>query len=304
MVREFSKTLVVIAGPTGVGKTAAAIELAQQLRAEIVSADSRQIYKEMTIGTAKPSREELLIVRHHFIDSHSVMEEYDAATFSEDALKVIEALFQKDDYVILCGGSGLYIRAVCEGFDEIPPIPAGIREELTFMYTEHGLEWLQTKMREMDPLRWETIDRQNPQRLMRALEVKMGTGLSITTFQKNNRRRHSFNIVKIGLELEREQLYKRIDMRMDKMIGLGLFEEAMQLYPFRHFHALQTVGYQEIFDYMDGKYDKDEAIRLMKRNSRRYAKRQLTWFRRDAEIKWFHPADVPGIYNFATLHQK
>lgn len=278
-------------GPTAVGKTAVAISLAKFFHTEIISADSRQIYKELTIGTAKPSASELQEVRHHFINTHSIQDEYDAAQFGRDALALIHDLFEKYDTLILCGGSGLYIKAVCEGFDDIPEIPDGIREELTAQFEQFGIEWLQQKMKLLDPEHFKEIDQKNPHRMIRALEVKMATGLSIAAFRKKNKLHHPFAIIKIGLELPREDLYKRIDLRMDKMIEDGLFEEATMLYPQRQQQALQTVGYQEIFDFIDGCYDREEAIRLLKRNSRRYAKRQLTWFNRDVDLQWFSPND-------------
>lgn len=281
------KTLLVIVGPTAVGKTAFSVALAQKWDTEIVSADSRQIFHEMNIGTAKPSVQELASVPHHFINSHSVREEYDAALYGMEALAKIQELFRFQETVILCGGSGLYIKAVCEGFDDIPEIQKEIREEIVMQYENQGVGWLQQKMNELDPEHLATLDSQNPHRLIRALEVRIGTGKSISTFHKKEKLRHDFDIVKIGLELDREELYGRIDKRMDIMIASGLFDEAKDLYPFRNHQALQTVGYQEIFDFMDGKYDYDEAVRLLKRNSRRYAKRQLTWFKRDPDVTWF-----------------
>jgi tRNA dimethylallyltransferase len=295
-----AKTLIVIAGPTAVGKTSLAIQLAKKFQTEIISADSRQFFKELNIGTAKPAEKELLEVKHHFINSLSIKQDYDAAQFGRDAMELIHHLFREHDVVVMCGGSGLYIKAVTEGFDAIPEIPGEIRESLTNGYSENGLLWLQKKMKELDPELFATIDQQNPQRLMRALEVRMGTGSSIAAFRKKEKRKLDFNILKIGLELPREELYARIDERMDTMISNGLFEEAEKLYPYRNQNALQTVGYQEIFDFMDGQYDRDEAIRLLKRNSRRYAKRQMTWFKRDGEVKWFTAADMTGILQYIT----
>jgi tRNA dimethylallyltransferase len=289
------RTLVVIAGPTAVGKTAVAIELALRLDTEIISADSRQFFRELNIGTAKPLEEELRRVPHHFINSHSIQEEYDAAQFGNDALKRVGDILSERSYAILCGGSGLYIRAVIEGFDDIPEVDPAIRASLSQKFNEHGILWLQEKMLKEDPEYYRQIDQQNPHRLIRALEVKIGTGSSISTYMKRSKRSHGFTIVKVGLELPREELYQRIDYRMDAMIRDGLFEEAQSLYRYKDHNALQTVGYQEIFDYMDGLYDKDEAIRLLKRNSRRYAKRQLTWFKRDPEMKWFHPREIDNI---------
>ncbi len=285
-------TLVVIVGPTAVGKTAVAITLAKALGTEVVSADSRQIFREMSIGTAKPTPAELQEVKHHFIDSHSVQEDYDAAMYGKEALDTIREMFKTHRHVILCGGSGLYVKAVCEGFDEIPEVPEEIRESLVKAFEDHGIAWLQDKMRTLDPELMGNIDIQNPHRMIRALEVRLSTGRSIADFRKKVRHDHDFNIVRIGLELPREVLYERIDRRMDQMIADGLFEEARALYPYREKNALQTVGYQEIFDYLDGRYDYDEAVRLLKRNSRRYAKRQMTWFKRDPETRWFHPEQI------------
>lgn len=283
------KRLIVIVGPTAVGKTDMALKLAKYFNTEIISADSRQFFKELTIGTAKPSAEELSKAPHHFINSHSITEEYDAARYADDALDLIYQLFEKYDYLVVCGGSGLYIKALLEGFDDIPEVPDNIREDITSHYRANGLEWLQVKLQELDPGHWQTVDQHNPARLMRALEVVMATGKSISSFQTKQKRQLPFQVIKIGLELEREFLYKRIDDRMDSMIENGLFEEAKALYPFRHHQALQTVGYKEIFDFLDGFYDREEAVRLLKRNSRRYAKRQLTWFKRDAENTWVKP---------------
>lgn len=286
------KTLYVIVGPTAVGKTAFAMALAKKLLTEIVSADSRQIYKEMTIGTAKPTETELQEVRHHFINSHSIEEEYSAGQYERDVHTVLHSLFEKFDKLAMVGGSGLYIKAALEGFDDIPEVPETVREELEEQFEQKGLEWLQAELQTHDPDLFEGIDQQNPHRLIRALEVKLHTGQSIQSFRGIKKKQHPFTVVKIGLELDRHMLYQRIDTRMDAMIQDGLFEEAKELYGQKHRNALQTVGYQEIFDWMDGKYSREEAIRLLKRNSRRYAKRQVTWFKRDAEITWLD-ASVP-----------
>jgi tRNA dimethylallyltransferase len=286
-LKTLTKHLIVITGPTAVGKTAMAITVAKQLQTEIISADSRQFFRELTIGTAKPTAAELQQVPHHFINSHSIAEVYDAARFAGDALAVAARIFNHHHYAVLCGGSGLYIKAVCEGFDDIPPVPGEIRQQLVQQFNTHGVAWLQQQMRELDPDHFQTLDIRNPHRLIRALEVKIGTGISIAGFRNKKKRQHNFNIIKIGLELPREELYRRIDERMDSMVAAGLFEEAAQLYPYRQHNALQTVGYQEIFGFLEGQYDRDETIRLLKRNSRRYAKRQLTWFKRDPDIRWF-----------------
>lgn len=293
---DFSKKkLIVIVGPTAVGKTGLALQLAGHFHTEIISADSRQIYRELAIGTAKPTEAELTQVTHHFINSHSIHENYDANQFGEEALALIHKLFERYDYLVVCGGSGLYIKALLEGFDDIPEVADDVRDQLIEEFENKGLLWLQNKMRELDPEHFQSIDQKNPVRLMRALEVKMATGKSISSFRTSKKKEHLFKIVKIGLELDRAELYKRIDARMDSMIQQGLFEEAQQLYSYKDLNALQTVGYREIFEYLDGQYDKAEALRLLKRNSRRYAKRQLTWFKRDEEITWFKSDQVDEI---------
>lgn len=291
---------MVIAGPTAVGKTKVAIDVARSLKAQIISADSRQIFRELTIGTAKPTPEELNLVQHYFVNSHSITEQYDAATFADEALAQIHMLFKSDKYVVVCGGSGLYLRALIDGFDDIPQVSETVREELIEQYKKHGLKFLQDQMMTLDPGHFSVIDSENPHRLIRALEVKIATGLSISSFQKKKKIEHAFAIKKVGLELPREQLYQRIDLRMDKMIEAGLFEEAKNLLPYKSHQALLTVGYQEVFGYFEGLYDKDEAIRLLKRNSRRYAKRQLTWFKRDEEMRWFSPDYLESILNYIT----
>ncbi len=290
-----SKRLIVIVGPTAVGKTSVAIQLAQQIGTEIISADSRQIYRELEIGTAKPSHQELGLVKHHFINIKSIVEDYDAGQFGRDALVLIHELFKKFDSLILCGGSGLYVKAVTEGFDEMPKVIDGVREKIIKDYEENGLAWLQEQVEASDPDYFSIVDQKNPQRLMRALELNYSTGHSVKALRKKNKLNHSFEIVKIGLALDRGELYQRIDTRMDRMVEAGLFKEAQHFYSHRELNALQTVGYQEIFGFLDGLYDKEEAIRLLKRNSRRYAKRQMTWFKKDKEVKWFKPDEFERI---------
>jgi tRNA dimethylallyltransferase len=287
-----SKKLIVIAGPTGVGKTEVALRLAENFKTEIISADSRQIYKELEIGTAKPSAEELSRVLHHFINSHSIEQSYDAGAYGRDALALIHTLFEKYNTLLLCGGSGLYIKAVLEGFDDMPEIPSGTREQIISEYELKGLEWLQQEVKEVDPDYFEQVDINNPHRLIRALEIFRASGRKASQLRAKEKRTHDFDIIKIGLELDRDKLYERIDARMDAMIENGLFEEAEHFFSKRNLNALQTVGYREIFDYLEGNYDRKEAIRLLKRNTRRYAKRQLTWFKRDDEMHWFNPNQV------------
>lgn len=291
-MRVQDKKLVVIVGPTASGKSALAIDLALRWNTEIISADSRQIYKELGIGTAKPSDQELKLVKHHFVNTHSIEEVYNAAQFGMDAEALILHLFLKHDYLIVCGGSGLYLKALLEGFDEMPEVPAEVRDKIVAEYKDKGLGWLQAEVKHKDPNYFETVDIQNPQRLMRALEVFAATGKPFSEWRKKSKKTLPYSLIKVGLDLNRDKLYERIDARMDKMITNGLFEEAAKFYPQKHLNALQTVGYQEIFDFMDGLFDKEEAIRLLKRNSRHYAKRQLTWFKRDAEVHWFQSSDA------------
>lgn len=287
------KKLVVLVGPTAVGKTAAAITLAEQWNTEIISADSRQIYREMEIGTAKPSADELSRIKHHFVNFKSIEENYNAGQFGRDATELINQLFEERNVLILCGGSGLYIKALLEGFDEMPEIHEDLRKEIIEKYTQKGLAWLQGEVEKIDPDYFALVDVQNPQRLMRALELNLSSGQPMHILRKKKKKIElPFQVTKIGLELPREELYQRIDLRMDRMIERGLFEEATRFYPQRHLNALQTVGYQEIFGHLEKKYDREEAIRLLKRNSRHYAKRQMTWFKKDQEIRWMRPEDV------------
>jgi tRNA dimethylallyltransferase len=293
-----NKTVIVLVGATATGKTAIAIELAKHFRTEIISADSRQCFKELSIGVARPSEEELKTVKHHFIASHSIHDTINAATYENFALQEVGELFQIHDTVIMTGGTGLYIRAFAEGMDEIPQVPDKIREQIIACYEKQGLKWLQNEVEQKDPVYFKVADTQNPQRLMRALEVSEATGESILTFQKGKKEERNFKIVKIGLELPREVLYDRINARVDKMIGNGLLEEVRVLLPFRNLNALQTVGYSEIFDYLEAKISLEDAIELIKKNTRQYAKRQVTWFKKDKEIKWFAPSDLEGIKSY------
>lgn len=284
-------------GPTAVGKTEVAIRLAEHFHTEIISADSRQIFKELEIGTAKPSREELSRIPHHFISSHSIGESYDAGAFGRDAIQLIYTLFERLDYLILCGGSGLYVKAVLEGFDEMPEIPSGTREKIMAEYHANGLAWLQTELKSVDPDYFETVDINNPHRLIRALELHRAIKKPMHQLRLKKKINHPFQVKKIGLELSRTELYTRIDDRMDNMIAAGLFDEATRFFVKKDLNALQSVGYREIFGYLEGLYDREEAIRLLKRNTRQYAKRQLTWFKKDQEITWFHPSQIESIIN-------
>ncbi|WP_268121892.1 tRNA (adenosine(37)-N6)-dimethylallyltransferase MiaA [Roseivirga pacifica] len=289
------KLLVSVVGPTAVGKTAVTIDLANAFDSEIISADSRQFYREMELGTAKPSAEELSLAPHHFINTLSVTQEYSVGQFEKDAISLLDELFQKHEVVFMAGGSGLFVDAVCNGLDKFPEIDPAIREKLNETYSVKGIAHLQSLLKEKDPTYYAQVDVQNPQRLIRALEVIESTGEPFSSFRRQQVADRSFEVLRIGLEMDREKLYERIDMRMDLMIAAGLFEEAERLYQYRSLNALQTVGYKEIFGHLDGEYDKEEAVRLLKRNSRRYAKRQLTWFRRNESVHWFSPNQVAEI---------
>jgi tRNA dimethylallyltransferase len=290
------RKLFVVVGSTAVGKTNLSIDLAKKFSSEIISADARQVYRELEIGTAKPSPEQLKQIKHHFINTKSIEQEYDAGTFGIEALAVIEKLFMTHTHTIVCGGSGLYIKALLEGFDDMPAVPAHVRLEINLEYEERGLTWLQEEVKRLDVDYFERVDKKNPHRLIRALELITFSGKPMAHFRQQKKREHSFEVIKIGLELPREELFDRIDRRMDAMIEQGLFAEAEKFYPMRNLNALQTVGYQEIYGFMDGLYNKQEAVRLLKRNSRRYAKRQMTWFKKDMEIIWFKPNEA--IQNF------
>jgi tRNA dimethylallyltransferase len=292
--------LIVIVGPTAVGKTSLGIQLAQHFKTEIISADSRQFYREMNIGTAKPSAPELALIKHHLIDSHSISEDYNVGQFERDVLHILEKIYQKHSLAIMVGGSGLYVKAICEGMDEMPDVPIEIREALSNRLKINGLDDLNKELEKLDPDYFAQVDKANPQRIMRALEICLATGKTYSSFRTKKKILRPFDIIKIGLDLPREELYTRIDQRMDNMIAQGLLQEAQLLEPYKQQNALQTVGYQEIYGFMDGLYDWDEAVRLLKRNSRRYAKRQLTWFRQDLEIKWFSPSEYDLILHYIT----
>jgi tRNA dimethylallyltransferase len=290
--------LIVIVGPTAVGKTELCIRLAQQYGTVVISADSRQFYREMTIGTAKPTLTERQNIPHFFIDSHHINQEYSAGAYEQDVLEKLNVLFREHQEVILTGGSGLYVRAVLEGMDYMPEVPPEIREDLIRQEQEQGLPALLAQLQQHDPVYFNQVDRSNPQRVIRALEVALATGQPYSSFRKKQVTQRPFNIIKMGLTRDRAELYARIDTRVDQMLNNGLLNEVKSLYPYKHNNALQTVGYQEIFDFLDGKYDWPEAIRLLKRNSRHYAKRQLTWFNKNTDYTWFHPQDWKGILTF------
>lgn len=281
-----TNTVIIIAGPTAVGKTALGIQLAQHFNTKIISADSRQCFKELSIGVAKPSLEQLQSVTHYFINSHSVNEEVNAGIFEQYALGIAEELFKQNKIVVMVGGTGLYIKAFAEGIDSMPAIPLQIRESIINQYEQKGLAWLQDEVKEKDPLFWEVAEQQNPQRLMRALEVVITTGQSITNYRTQQTVTRPFNIIKIGIELPREKLIDNINQRVDIMMKDGLLAEVASLLPFQHLNALQTVGYKELFAYFNKETSLPEAIERIKINTRQYAKRQMTWFKKDKDFNW------------------
>lgn len=292
------KTLVVVVGPTAVGKTALAIKLAQYFNTEILSADSRQFYKEMNIGTAKPSAEELAAVKHHFIDSHSIADEYSAGDFERDAIQLLTELFISKDVIVMVGGSGLFVRAVCEGLDDLPKAPEGLRDRLNQEFEAFGLEPLKDRLKQIDPDYFAVADVDNPQRVIRALEVYETSGNTMSFYQKREVDKRPFNIITVGLNTDRELLYVRINQRVDKMIEMGLLDEVKSLTPYRNKPALLTVGYSEIFDYLSGEISLEEAVDKVKQNSRRYAKRQITWFKKYGGTTWFEPNVEEQIISF------
>ena len=289
------KRLLVVVGPTGSGKTDLSIRLALHYGAPILSTDSRQVYRGMPIGTAQPSVDQLQAVEHHFIASHDLTDNLNCGEYEVQALARLEELFADHDWVVAVGGSGLYVRALCEGMDDLPQADEPLRRELERRLAEEGLGALAEELRELDPEYCRTADLNNPARVMRALEVCLQTHMPYSRQRTGERRPRPFEIVKIGIDLPRNVLYDRINRRVDRMLADGLEAEARALYPYRELNALKTVGYREFFDYFDGRIGYDEAVELIKRNSRRYAKRQLTWFRRDSEIRWFAPDDDAAI---------
>jgi len=289
------KTIIIIAGPTAVGKTSLAIELAKHFDTAIISADSRQCFRELNIGVAKPTTEQLDEVRHYFINSHSIHEDVNAAIFEQYALRSAEEIFLHRDTAVMVGGTGLYIKAFCEGLDEIPTISSGVREKIVSNYNLSGLRWLQEQVRVNDPEYFAKGEITNPQRLMRALEVKLGTGKSIRQFQQSRKVIRHFSIIKIGLHLPKDLLHANIDHRVDEMMKQGLLNEVQTLLPFRLLPALRTVGYTELFNYLDREISLTEAVNAIKKNTRQYAKRQMTWFRRDATIRWYSPQETREI---------
>ena len=295
-----TKRVIFILGPTAIGKTKLSIHLAKMLSTEIISCDSRQFYKELKIGSAPPSRRELSEIKHHFIQNLSISKDYSAGKYELDAIKLIKKLHQKNDTIIVVGGSGLYVDAICKGFDKLPKISKKIREELTNEYHIKGLSWLQQEVKTIDYKSYLNHDINNPQRLLRVLEIFKETGKKRSSFISNKEKSRPFKITKIGLNIDREILYNKINKRVDIMMQEGLLEEVNSLIKFQHKNALQTVGYKEIFGFLNKQYSLEESVEEIKKNTRRFAKRQLTWFRKDKEIKWFKPSQIKKIKEFIS----
>lgn len=292
------KTLVVLLGPTGVGKTDLSIDVAKYFDTSIVSCDSRQIYKEMSVGTAVPSAEQLAAVPHFFIQTLSAKEYYNSWQFEQQALEKIGALLGDRDVVVMSGGSMMYIDAVCKGIDDIPTISPELREELMAVYAQEGLAFIRGMLKELDPVFYAEVDLNNAKRVLHAVEVCRMAGVPYSSLRTRTPKERGFRILRIGLNRDREELYGRIDCRVDQMLADGLEAEVRALYPLRHLNSLNTVGYKEFFDYFDGRTDYEEAVRLIKRNSRRYARKQLSWFRRDDDICWFHPEEYGRMMEY------
>ncbi|HRZ97607.1 MAG TPA: tRNA (adenosine(37)-N6)-dimethylallyltransferase MiaA [Paludibacter sp.] len=298
------KTLLVLLGPTGVGKTEISLQLAEHFRCPIISSDSRQFYRELKIGTAAPNSQQLSRVKHYFIGSHSIFNEYNAGQYETDVIQLLDELFKIHDVVMLVGGSMMYIDAVCNGMDDIPTIDPEIRNFWLKQYADNGLEYIQNELIKADPLHYEQVDKLNPKRILHALEICSMTGKPYSDLRKGEKKKRKFDILKIGLNRLRPELYERINARVDEMMTDGLFEEAKQFYEFRHLNTLNTVGYKELYEYMQGVWTLDFAINMIKQDSRRYAKRQMTWFNRDKEIHWFHPQDNEEIITFVDQNLK
>ncbi|MBA4851180.1 tRNA (adenosine(37)-N6)-dimethylallyltransferase MiaA [Emticicia sp. BO119] len=305
MTQPPNKYLILLVGPTAVGKTDLAIRLAHQLDTEIISADSRQFYKELSIGTAKPTLEEMDGVKHHFVDSHSINSYYSAGDFERDVMKLLEEdIFNRKDVVILTGGSGLFVKAITDGLDDMPEAPLALRENLMQRLETEGVEALAEELKKLDPEYAATADLQNSQRVVRALEVCLSTGRPFSEFHKKTRITRNFHFIKIGIERPREELYNRINQRMELMLANGLVEEVKGLANYRNHNALQTVGYKEVFEFLGGSYNYPTMVELLKRNSRRYAKRQMTWFKNQDNFRWFNAEDFDGIYGFVQSEIK
>ena len=295
-----AKTLIVITGPTAVGKTALCLDIAQHFGIPIINADSRQIYKELKIGTASPTEEQLAKVKHYFVGSLSLNDYYSASLFEQQTMEILEREFAKSDYALMAGGSMMYIDAVCDGIDDIPTVDDVTRETLKARLASEGFEPLVEELKQLDPEYYEIVDKQNPRRVVHGLEICLMTGKTYTSFRKREKKQRPFRIIKIGLNRDREELYDRINQRVDQMMDEGLLDEARNLYPMRHMNALNTVGYKEMFAYLDGTWTLEEAVERIKGNTRRYARKQLTWYKKDEQIRWFHPDEKENILSYIS----
>lgn len=292
------KTLIVIVGPTGVGKTSLCLDIAERLDAYIINADSRQIFKEIPIGTAAPTKEEQKRAKHFFVGKLHINDYYNASMFENEVIELLDDLFLNKDHIIMSGGSMMYVDAVCNGIDDIPSVDDNIRRQVKSVYETEGLDTIKSKLEELDPEYFSVVDKNNPKRLIHALEICLSTGKTYTSFRTYTKKERPFRIIKIGLNREREELYSRIDKRVDEMIAGGLIEEAWRMYPHRMLNSLNTVGYKELFDYFDGKCTLDEAVFKIKSNTHKYCRKQLTWFKRDKDMRWFTPDNVEEIINY------
>lgn len=298
------KTLIVITGPTAVGKTALCLEIAKHFDIPIINADSRQIYRELRIGTAQPTKEQMQEVKHYFVGTLGLDDYYSASLFEQQVLECLEQQFRTNDYALLSGGSMMYIDAVCDGIDDIPTIDDETRTLMKQRLADEGLEALVDELRRLDPDYYEIVDRQNPRRVVHALEICVMTGKTYTSFRKREKRQRPFQIIKIGLNRPREELYDRINQRVDQMMADGLLEEARSLYPLRHLNALNTVGYKELFDHLEGRWPLEEAVERIKGNTHRYARKQLTWYKKDERMKWFHPQETEQIISYISHYER
>ncbi len=297
-------TLIIVLGPTGVGKSDTSIQLAKHYHSEIISADSRQFFKELSIGTAVPSTDDMNLVPHHFIQTKSIHDYYNVSEYEVEALQLIDKLFKSNNPLILTGGSMLYIDTICNGIDDIPTVDPEIRDEVISWYEENGIEALRQRLQEIDPEYYMIVDRNNPKRMIHAVEIHQMTGMPFTSFRKKTIKERPFQIIKIGINQDRKILYDRINARVLRMMDAGLLEEAKAVYCFRNLNSLNTVGYKELFSYFDGTCSLDEAIDLIQRNTRKYARKQLTWFRHDQQIKWFEPDQTQEIIDYVDHEMK
>ena len=286
------KTLIVIVGPTGVGKTELCLKVAEAFGTVIVNADSRQIFKEIPVGTAAPTIAERRRIRHYFVGNLHIDQYYNASMFENDVIALLDTLFKEKDYVIMSGGSMMYVDAVCNGIDDIPTVDTATRSKVMREYEEKGLDYICGRLEELDPEYYSVVDKRNPKRVIHAVEICLSTGRTYTSFRVNAKKDRPFNIIKVGLTLDREQLYERIDGRVDRMVAVGLIQEAEKMYPYRNLNSLNTVGYKELFDYFDGKCTLEEAVFRIKCDTHKYCRKQLTWFKRDKDIHWFSPNNV------------